>query len=207
MSVNRLLFEGSDDQAVVMNLLYNHHANGSPLEGLFQAKDKKGIANLLSVLPEELKATDLRNLGIVLDADSDPEARWAALAAALAQVQLALPQQANLGGTLLTRPDGRKVGVWLMPDNQRSGTLEDFVASLIAPDDALWPRAGLAVDVIPETQRRFRPTYLAKAKVHTWLAWQEEPGTRMGQTFKKRYIDPQCPSAQALAGWVRLLLD
>ena len=77
MSVNRLLFEGSDDQAVVMNLLYNHQANGSPLEGLFQAKDKKGIANLLSVLPEELKATDLRNLGIVLNADSDPEARWA----------------------------------------------------------------------------------------------------------------------------------
>ena len=59
-----------------------------------------------------------------------------------------------------------------MPDNQRTGALEDFVVGMIAAGDELWPKAQADVIAIEEDKRRFRPTYLTKAQVHTWLAWQ-----------------------------------
>jgi len=34
--------------------------------------------------------------------------------------------------------DGRRLGVWLMPDNQNPGKLEDFFALLVPPDDPCW---------------------------------------------------------------------
>ena len=44
-----------------------------------------------------------------------------------------------------------------------------------------------------------------KAHVHTWLAWQKEPGKPMGQAITKRYLDANAPHAQQLIVWIRKL--
>lgn len=66
-----------------------------------------------------------------------------------------------------------RVGVWLMPDNQSRGMLEDFAGQLVPPEDELWDKAKLNVDEI--VNPRFPEEHTAKAYIYTWLGWQKEP--------------------------------
>ncbi len=52
---------------------------------------------------------------------------------------------------------------------------------------------------------RFRPTYRIKAKIHTWLAWQKEPGKPLGQAITATYFNANAPHAQELIDWIRRL--
>lgn len=207
MMVNRLIFEGDDDKHVVMNLLYNHRYNGERLDELFSPKAKDGVDTLISTLNEELKATDLGTLGVILDADTNPANQWARVTRVLsAHGCQSIPSTPGSNGTIVATQDGKKIGIWVMPNNQQSGALEDFVGSLIAQGDDLWDKAKKAVNNIPVDKRRFKGSYLSKAQVHTWLAWQEEPGTRMGGAFRRRYLDPNCQQATAFVDWIKRLL-
>ena len=42
--------------------------------------------------------------------------------------------------------------------------------------------------------------------VHTGRAWQEKPGTRMGENFKEKDLDPNHPQATTFVDWIRRLL-
>ena len=42
----------------------------------------------------------------------------------------------------------------------------------------------------------------SKAEIHTWLAWQEEPGTPMGQAITKQYLDTNKELAKKFIGWL-----
>lgn len=205
--INRLIFEGADDRHVVMNLLYSHEHDGSRLKDVFDPKDKNGIDNLIGTLREELGATDLGRLAVIIDADTNLSAQWGRVSSILREYGCNdVPPEPVAEGTILSLGNGKHLGIWVMPDNQSNGALEDFVSTLIAAEDTLWPKAQVDVDAIPEVDRRFRTTYLSKAKVHTWLAWQEEPGTKMGETFKKKYLNPEHPRARVFVDWLRRLL-
>ncbi len=207
MMVNRLIFEGPDDKHVVMNLLYNHQYGGDRLDSVFMAKEKEGVDNLIATLKEEIGATDVGRLGVILDADLNLANQWARVARALEDYGCKnVPPRPVAEGTIIDTDDGKRIGVWVMPDNQNTGALEDFVGDLIGEKDRLWPKARRDVDNIPDEERRFKYSYRAKAQVHTWLAWQAEPGTRMGETFRKKYLDPEHPSACALVSWIKKLL-
>lgn len=207
MMVNRLIFEGSDDKHVVMNLLFNHEHNGERLCEHFAEKVKDGVDHLIDTLNEELKATDLGCLGVILDADTDLAKQWARVTRVLDEHGCRqVPAAPSTNGTIVETTDKKKIGIWVMPDNKGVGALEDFVGKLIADGDVLWPKAQSDVNGIRHEDRRFKETYLSKAYVHTWLAWQEEPGTRMGETFKKKYLDPNHPQANVFVNWIRRLL-
>ena len=207
MMINRLIFEGADDKHVVMNLLFNHEHQGEPLCEHFKEKVKEGVDNLIATLNEELKATDLVRLGIILDADTDLARQWGRVTHVLDEHGCReVPATPVATGTIVETNDGKRIGIWVMPDNQSAGALEDFVGKLIGEEDNLWPKAQADVNGIPANDRRFKETYLSKAHVHTWLAWQEEPGTKMGETFKKKYLDPEHPQAQVFVEWVKRLL-
>jgi len=94
-----------------------------------------------------------------------------------------------------------------MPDNTIPGMLEDFMSLLIPAGDILWPMAQGIVQQVTITDRRFPQTQGMKANIHTWLAWQEEPGKPMGQAITKRYLDAAAPDAQQLIRWIRKLFD
>ncbi len=93
-----------------------------------------------------------------------------------------------------------------MPDNGSPGALEDFAAMLVPAGDALWLRAGEAVDSIPEQARLFPAGRRSKAHMHTWLAWQEQPGSPMGQAIGKGDLDAHAPAAQRFVAWLRRLM-
>ena len=68
-------------------------------------------------------------VGILPDANDDPEARWNALRHRLADQRFDLPERPDPDGTVI---DGSpRIGIWLWPDNQEPGELENFVEAMV----------------------------------------------------------------------------
>ncbi len=196
-----LLVEGTDDRHVLYALL-KHHA----VAETFAITDKKGINNILGTLEVELIASDRDHLGIIIDADDDIALRWQSLQDILHSSGYGtIPDQPDPDGTIILEPGKPDVGIWIMPDNALPGMLEDFIRFLVPPGDSLWPHAVRCTEAIGGPERRFIPRHLQKATVHAWLAWQEDPGSPLGQAITKRYCDADAPHAQRLIAWIKRL--
>ena len=202
-----LLVEGPEDRALVHQLCNAHHLdNRAHFEVV--VPDPAGVEGLLADL--RLRArTGLTALGVIVDADTDPAARWAGVTAALASAGYTdLPPTLPTGGLLLPAVSARsRIGVWMMPDNRSSGAVEDFARSLVSEEDPLLPLAQRAVADLPLMLRRFAPSKRAKAELHTWLAWQEEPGTPLGLAVTRRYLARDAALARAFMRWMRSLFE
>lgn len=202
-AVSYLLVEGKDDEHVFYSLLEHYQ-----IPERFKIKNKEGINKLLDTLDVELDQSGLERLGIVIDADTDLDARWKSLRHILIQSGYSsVPQGPKSGGTILTEGTHPTVGIWLMPDNTTPGMLEDFVSFLVRQQDALWPLSGDIVAQVMTKDCRFPPAHKIKARLHTWLAWQEEPGKPMGLSITARYLDADALHAQQLIKWLRQLFD
>lgn len=204
MSRHVLLVEGTSDYGVVRNLWARHHPEFTP----FEIDVRFGLPNLREAFRGSLLASDISRLGLVVDADEDANLRWQAFYQALVESGYKpVPKSPPSEGMVLHRTDRTVpiVGIWVMPDNQLPGRLEDFVRRLVPPGDDLWTHAGKIVDEIPEELRRFRAIHRAKAHVHTWLAWQREPGMRLGPAVTRRLLDSGAPEAVRMVAWLRRL--
>ena len=147
-----LLVEGPDDKHVVIHL-----RERSGLAQNFEIVEKEGINALLDSIEVEVDIPGRTVLGIVLDANDNPNARWQALTDRLNRLRQEdhfdlpeLPSRPEPSGTII---EGRlRIGVWLMPDNRSTGELEDFVGSMIPSGDPVWPLAEAYIDGIPRRQ-------------------------------------------------------
>ena len=83
--------------------------------------------------------------------------------------------------------------------------LEDFVRFLVPPNDQFWDLAVRTVDEIPQAERLF--SNIQKVYIHTWLAWQKEPGKPIGQAITFKFLDAHVPEAQILMQWIKRLFD
>jgi len=171
----------------------------------FETKKMDGYTLLLDSLDTVLIGSELQLLGVMVDADHDVTAKWASLKNRLEGLGYSLPNAPSSEGVIASLPNKPTVGIWIMPDNIKPGTLEDFIAELIPSTDNLWKYARQCVANIQPEQRRFKPSYEMKARVHTWLAWQEEPGTPLGQAVTKRYLDAEKSQAQVFVAWLKQL--
>ena len=196
-----LLVEGNDDLHVIANLLQHHN-----FPEVFEILVKNGIDRILETLPVQLKASGIKRVGIVVDADTTAELRWASIRGILiAEGYHNAPIFPEKAGTIVSQDDQPRFGLWIMPDNKIPGMLEDFAACSISPDDALCTRARRAVEEIPPEHRLFAERHITKAYIHTWLAWQQDPGTPMGLAITKRYLDATAPEAESFLAWLRRL--
>ena len=81
--------------------------------------------------------------------------------------------------------------------------LEDFVVKLIPEDDdMLLAVDGLLDSIEGEKKQRFKSRHRPKARIHSWLAVQEEPGKPMGQAIKAKYLDTYRPVAKSFLQWI-----
>lgn len=201
--LNYMLVEGPEDAQILFHLLRFYR-----LDTQIAIQQKEGIDNLLNSLDVELKRRSETRLAIIVDADIDIVARWQAISYRLRSAGYrAIPILPDPAGTILKQEGKPTVGIWLMPDNTISGMLEDFISLLVPPGDVLWPVAEAGVKQAIAVERRFPETQVIKANIHTWLAWQEEPGKPMGLAITKRYFDAGAPQAQQLVGWLRRLFE
>lgn len=201
--LNFLLVEGADDAQVFFHLLRHYK-----LETHITIQQKDGVERLLASLEVELMRRAETRLGIIVDADIDPVARWQSLRSRIMEAGFAnVPLYPELEGTIVRQVGRPTIGLWLMPNNTIPGMLEDFVSTLIPAEDILWPTAKEAVQQVIIKDRRFPQTQTMKAHIHTWLAWQEEPGKPMGQAITKRYLDASSSHAQQMINWLHKLFE
>lgn len=195
-----LLVEGSDDLHVVMNFC------GALELGLIDnIRDCQGKEKLLGLIPTQLKESDLFALGILLDADSDMSATWQSVRDLLKESGYLLPDSPDSAGTIVAACSdlSPRVGVWLMPNNENPGIIEDFLRVLVPDADPLMDHVEKSIDSIPNNCCKFVELKRSKARIHTWLAWQEEPGKPLGQSIKARYLDPTLPAASDFESWLQ----
>jgi hypothetical protein len=200
----RLLVEGPDDFHSVIQLMARHGYDWDDRSAHRPfVKSEDGIEKLLEALPVVLKGSYDR-IGVVVDADLAPTDRWAQLRSRAAGLTLpALPQ---LEGTMVEgiKP-GSRVGFWLMPDNSSPGRLEDFLGKLVSAEDASW---DFADEALSEARRRGAPCTEhdhAKGRVHTWLAWQREPGQPFGIALRSKVFRHDTDDALRFVTWFRRL--
>lgn len=200
-----LWVEGKDDSAVTQSLCRAYE-----LPEVFAVVPKSGVDEVLNTFYTALRGPGIERFGLLIDANGDAEARWRSIRDTLRQEGYAnLPDGPAPEGTIIAAPPHRpRFGTWIMPDNASTGALEDFAATLVPADDRLWARAEAAVDAIPKEERKFSEVRRSKARMHTWLAWQESPGSPMGQAIGKGDLRADAPAAQRFVTWLRrLMLD
>lgn len=196
-----LLVEGRDDKHVVLALLKQHD-----LEGLCEIIEADSVEKLLEAYPVRLKQSDLSRFGAIVDANTSLQSRWDSLRNSLDTAgYTGVPVTPATGGTLLPapRPGLPQVGVWIMPDNKLPGILEDFVSLLVPPADGLMQRVHENVAAIPQAERKFKDKDLPKVYIHTWLAWQKDPGMPLGKAVTAKFLDPHAAGAGPFVAWLR----
>jgi hypothetical protein len=202
---NRLLVEGSDDFNVCLHLFQCYKIRHPNQIGII---DKKGVQNLLQSLQAELLGSELENLGIMVDADYNLDDRWKSLRNKLIELGYnSMPSLPTPQGTIIEEDGRPKIGIWLMPNNQIPGMLEHFCSFLIPTNDTLWQIAENALQQVIRQDRRFPEQQSIKALLHTWLAWQEEPGKPVGQAITKRFLDHRAQAAQLFIQWIYQLFN
>lgn len=197
-----LMVEGPDDEHVVKNICGQRQLGTIEIIHPYGGKTP-----LIEGIEVRLKESDIDALGIILDADTDLQAGWQAVSLRLCNAGYRnLPSAPAFNGTVIDPPVDSllpRVGIWLMPDNKMPGILEDFLRFLVPDGDNLLTHVDEAMSGIGPEQRRFSDLKKAKARIHTWLAWQAEPGKPFGQAIAARYLDSSLPAADIFAGWLQ----
>lgn len=201
-----LLVEGPHDKHVLYALAAHHKLP----DECFKIETLNGLDALRTRLRSRVGEEE--RLGIVLDADVELTSRWQSIQEqvrkALGSEALLLPTQPSPEGTVITLPDGRRLGIWLMPNNQLPGNLEHFLAFLRPAGDQLLPLVDSFLSQLPSAEdcpQRFPDKDRMKARIHAYLALQKEPGKPLGQAITARYLDADAPEAQTLVEWLRRL--
>jgi len=165
----RLLVEGSDDQHSVIHLMKRHGIDwDDPKVVLPHVHNCGGFNPLHDSLVVSAKSYE--RLGIMMDANSDIDRRWTQVRDRLHAAGVTLPDAPKEDGLIVPGIFGDwRIGVWIMPDNQTAGELEDFLCKLVPAGDRCWDYAAKATQHAKEIGAAFSNSDSTKASPHTWL--------------------------------------
>lgn len=217
-----LLVEGIDDLHAVRNLVYQHDVSvyyEAEKEPSVEACDLEirqagGRDRLGTAITDVLRLENVTTLGVIADADDSHETCWESIinyffqhvgGRSFTRIQELDAQDGWIGESLDRAGDPVRVGSWVMPDNTSEGAFEDFAASLVPDDDNLWPHAGSVISTLP--RRPFKPVHEGKARMHTYLAWQDPPREPIGRSISNGPLNATSPLAERFVGWVRRLFE
>jgi hypothetical protein len=204
-----LFVEGKTEQRLLPYLLEANGIRWPKEDPPVFIKEMDGFENFWTdrVIHTELKAAALAAVGLIFDADEPEDGRWETVARYCRSFAPDLPNEPRVDGwiTESTIEGGPRFGVWMMPNNQSRGYLETFLEVLV-PDHELWSYADEVVTGALERGARFNAKrHRDKAKIHSWLAWQEEPGKQLHEAVAHRALEPTSPHAAPFVDWFRRL--
>lgn len=158
---------------------------------------------------------ELQTVLVLLDADNDASGTYARLIRAAKAEEIELPAVLPPEGLVHDLPDGRRVAVWVFPDNVHPGMMEDFFREVVVPaGDGLlshteaWVGNLLAnAQAVPSVEpfARFSARHRSKATLRTWLAAQARPGLPPGRAVEELSL-PLDERAAPFVGWLRRAL-
>jgi hypothetical protein len=210
---NYLIVEDSDLQYAIVELMKAHLPRWGKDERdwLVKVKVARGVNDVLNHegLFTELKESGLRVLGIAIDADDRPTERWRSISNFCHKAMAQVPDDCPAEGLIVERIVGEngivaRFGAWIMPNNQSEGMLEDFCRELVpAGNEQLLTHAAASVSEAKRIGAPFNPRHTEKALLHSWLAWQDPPGERMGRAIAQRILRHDAESAKPFVAWFR----
>lgn len=208
LNSNILLVEGKNDQHVIWALCASYQVSE-----LFQIEIPKvsegGVESLIDSISTRIDRADLRTLGIIVDADNNLNQRWQQVRT---QLMIAgfhdTPINIPTSGLIVEQENlyTKRVGIWIMPNNETNGKLEDFVRFLIDDYDLLQHDVEqFLAQIEAQKHHKYREVDHVKAFIHTWLACQKQPGQPMGQAITAKALRSDSPIAQQFVSWLRQL--
>ncbi len=204
---NILLVEGKDDLHVVCNLCKCRNVKEN-----FFVQDYDSIENAVKMFDLSIneQSTKYDYVGLVVDADTNIQGRWESIKEKVSKSNKYkdIPNELPPKGLVLKPSENYspKIGVWIMPNNNTEGMLEDFVAKLAVDNDVLMEEAEQVLNSLEKRNiQRYKTVHRAKAKIHSFLAWQDEPGKPMGQAITAKILDPNSDKANDFINWLEEL--
>lgn len=207
MKRNILLVEGQDEFHVISSLCKRR--NYPKTFEIEDCKSREKAIDLLEVYFKE-EATRTRSVGIVIDAETNNEATWQKIKSRIEKSERYdyIPATLPTNGLIL-QPNRKiypQVGVWIMPNNNTAGMLEDFVALLADKDDALMNEVEQTLTSLEKKEiNKYKHVHRAKAKIHTFLAWNDEPGYPMGLAITAKVLNGDAKEADLFMEWIARL--
>lgn len=197
----KLLVEGNDDQHVIWALCEKFTVTEN-----FDVIDCEGITKLYEQLPVRFKQAQVNTIGLIIDADSEINDRWKSISALLSLQGFTIPQEIPIEGLILKNNSGFKIGVWIMPNNNENGMLEDFISFLVPKEDKILPIVNNTLaNIENQGLNQYSLIHKSKATIHSWLSLQSDPGTPMGLGITKRYLTTDEETCLKLVNWLKKL--
>lgn len=195
-----LLVEGQNDMHVVRHLWFRYRQ----ADPEFYISVKNNVEVLIQDIRGEILSETRTVVGILVDADDYPANHWRAVSDRLREAGITPPNEPISSGTIIE--GNPRIGVWMMPDNQLAGELENFIEKMIPSRDPVWPLSEAYIDGIPQADRKFSDGKILRAKVHAWLAAREDPRP-MGTAIRAGDLDVTVPTGASFVNWRRQLFD
>lgn len=197
----KLLVEGNDDQHVIWALCERFTVNEN-----FDVIDCEGITKLYEQLPVRFKQAQVDTIGLIIDADSEIKDRWKSISTLLSLQGFTIPEEIPLEGLILKDKAEFKIGVWIMPNNNENGMLEDFISFLVPKEDKILPIVNdTLTNIESKGLNQYSLIHKSKATIHSWLSLQSDPGTPMGLGITKRYLTTDEETCLKLVNWLKEL--
>ena len=218
----KLIVEGHNDILVISHLLLAKRLRIKGYDNKVRYEKElvsigEGKQGTLRTLKGALKTDEFDRVGVVIDADSETENpaldTWRSVKGILQQNGYEnLPNQPNPIGTIIQQEGKAQVGVWIMPNNLDEGYLEHFFEQLIDAEDAfLLEATQITEGFISQERNRFHPVHLQKAKIRTWLAWQNGPELPMGLALRDYpplgFMSLNAPLLELFFDWLKQTFD
>ncbi len=100
------------------------------------------------------------------------------------------------------RPNSR-LGIWIMPDNSQIGRIEEFIEKLVPAQHPTWSHAQSSTTQAQALGAPLRTQDHIKGALHTWLAWQADPGLPFGTALSSNILGHNSLEAQRFVSWFK----
>jgi hypothetical protein len=196
-----ILVEGDNDRYFLYNLCQR-----VDFQPTFKVEKEDSIQKTIYRFATELKGNRQQPLGLIVDADFDAENRKLELIEEIRNYYPITLEDFTEEGLIVKPANEEKFGIWIWPDNNENGILEDLYLMLVQDNDLLLNEAKRVVDNLPNIEPiRFKPQHKSKAIVHSWLAWQDNPGSPIGASIQRSVIDLNRPVIHKFKTWLQNL--
>jgi hypothetical protein len=204
-----LIVEGKDELRVLPELLELAGIAWPKGNEPVRIEEQDGIGNILApgFIEATLKASGVVAVGIIVDGNGDPASRWEKLRARLVASYPGFPVELPATGAVHAIADKPRIGVWVMPDNVRTGMLETLLLALRVGDQALHDHARNTTSQAKALGAPFRDNHREKAELHAWLAWQDPPGRQLHDAVRAHHLLPAPQVTDPFVGWFRQLFE
>jgi hypothetical protein len=173
--------------------------------------NKGGIYVTLPLLISQMGDGTLSKIGVIVDADTSASNGMGftkTLELFTEKVKalgyITRRRVGTAGGYVFSNNDGLgDVGLWIMPDNQSEGMLEDWVYTIaLASEHTAIAHAKQTIATVPGDQR-YKEIHRIKAITSVWMSWQKVPGQGIKQAVSDDLLDKNHKLYKNFAAWLK----